>query len=135
MRSILFMIILCYSCSSIDNATDRISTSIKNETKMENDSIIKSTSDNEIVVKKSKTILDSDGDGIADNIDKCPNEKGTIENFGCKKEVVIRKENNESKSKSIPTKKEKQKINNSSSNRDLDIKSKIIEKEAKYELD
>jgi hypothetical protein len=36
---------------------------------------------------KGKELLDTDGDGIADNIDKCPDEKGSIENFGCKKVV------------------------------------------------
>lgn len=36
---------------------------------------------------KRQELIDKDGDGIADNIDKCPDEKGSIENFGCKKEV------------------------------------------------
>jgi hypothetical protein len=36
---------------------------------------------------KGQELLDKDGDGIADNIDKCPDEKGSIENFGCKKVI------------------------------------------------
>lgn len=28
-------------------------------------------------------VFDSDGDGIADHIDRCPNQSGTVENFGC----------------------------------------------------
>lgn len=27
--------------------------------------------------------FDSDGDGISDNIDQCPNQAGTVENYGC----------------------------------------------------
>jgi hypothetical protein len=87
MRSIYFFITFCFSCNSIDNATDRISLSIKNETKKKKDSTENSTSDNKIVVEKNKISIDSDGDGIADSIDKCPNEKGSIENFGCKKVI------------------------------------------------
>jgi hypothetical protein len=87
MKSILFLFIFCYSCSSIDNATDKISLSIKNETKKNKDSIKNSTSDSKIIVKKNKTYIDTDGDGISDNIDKCPEEKGSIENFGCKKVI------------------------------------------------
>jgi hypothetical protein len=40
-----------------------------------------------VKVPKRQELLDTDSDGIADNIDKCPDEKGSIENFGCKKVV------------------------------------------------
>jgi hypothetical protein len=32
---------------------------------------------------QSNSLKDSDGDGISDNIDKCPNVKGTLKNEGC----------------------------------------------------
>lgn len=63
------------------------------------------------------------------------NEVTSNEMGGKNTKVIIDKVNNESKSKNIPSKKEKQNNNNSSSNRDLEIKSKIIEKEAVNELD
>lgn len=68
---------------------------------------------------------------------KIVNEVTSNEMAGNNTNVIKDNVNNESKSKSIPSKKEKQNNNNnySSSNGDLDIKSKIIEKEAVNELD
>ena len=59
---------------------------------------------------KINTLKDSDGDGISDNIDKCPNDKGTLKNEGCP--------NTES----------------TNPNENFDKKPKIIEKEAINEL-
>jgi hypothetical protein len=48
---------------------------------------------------QNNSLKDSDGDGISDNIDKCPNVKGTLKNEGCpnkvsniKKPKIIEKE-------------------------------------------
>ncbi len=138
MKSILFLFIFCYSCSSIDNATDKISLSIKNETKKNKDSIKNSTSDNKIIVKKNKTYIDTDGDGISDNIDKCPNEKGSIEFYGCrtiiKKEIDFKVEQIKNAKVYDNLKKKKNSKKDLNLN-EIDIKSKIIERDAKNELD
>jgi hypothetical protein len=63
------------------------------------------------MIKAKRNLLkDSDGDGISDNIDKCPNDKGTLKNEGCP--------NTES----------------TNPNENFDNKPKIIEKEAINEL-
>jgi hypothetical protein len=41
------------------------------------------------IVSRKNKIKDTDGDGLMDNIDKCPNEKGLAKNEGCP--IVIEK--------------------------------------------
>jgi hypothetical protein len=83
-------------------------------------------------VSRKNKIKDTDGDGLLDNIDKCPNEKGLAKNEGCP--IVI-----ETKVKSfIPPKKIVKSIGENKRellNDEIDMKSKIIEREAKNELE
>jgi hypothetical protein len=61
---------------------------------------------------QNNSLKDTDGDGIIDNVDRCPYVKGTLKNEGCP-----------NKASNIKLKK------------NFDKKSQIIEKEAKNELD
>jgi hypothetical protein len=85
----IFLFVNCFSQNFIDKVSDNLNKIL--ETKKDNKKSKENKSDehNLKTINKPIRVLDkdSDGDGIADNIDKCPDEKGSIENFGCKKVI------------------------------------------------